>query len=282
MRLRHPTPSGRWRPERFPTSVAQPFLLPNRGRAGAFTLIEIILAISLAIGILVVALFFHSQATNLRAQLLDESDRIAAIRLVMDRLTSELRHAFAHPRQSFTGEATSLQFVTIDAPWRATLTARSSSVRAAPRTDLKLVTYGLGKTLEGTNEVVTGLTRAERPLVAKPRSRTSLDAPAVPESTNAPAPGLEPMSEAIRFLRFRYWDGSSWSTSWDSQLLPRGVEITLGVAPLPEDSPLADYPGDVFRRVVHLPMSGEIDGTSASFDSTERAFSTTTTTTAGP
>ena len=120
----------------------------NRCRgARAFTLVEVILAISIAIGILVVALYFYSQATNLRAQLLEESDRISSIRLVMDRLTSELRHAFAQPQTGFHGDATSLQFVTTEPPSRASATRVGT-----PRTDLRLISYGLSKTLDGTNE----------------------------------------------------------------------------------------------------------------------------------
>ena len=287
-----PSTSGCTGHERSSISAAQTFHLPsrrlaaggglacrvasNRGRASAFTLVEVILAISLAIGILVAALYFHSQATNLRGQLLDESDRIAAIRLVMDRLTSELRHALARPHHGFTGGATSLEFITIEPPGRASRTANPSSSRGAvPRTDLKLVTYGLGTTLEGTNEVITGLLRAEQPLVAKPRSRSSPATPAVAESTNAPARGLEPMTEAIRFLRLRYWNGSDWSTTWDYYPLPRGIEITLGATPLPEEAPIEDYPGDLFRRVIYLPASREFDGTLDAFGSMGPASSTT-------
>jgi type II secretory pathway pseudopilin PulG len=86
--------------------------------ARAFTLVEVILAISIAIGILVVALFFHSQASHLRAQLLDESDRIAAIRLVMERLTAELRSAFEQPQYGFTGDATRPRCPAVSPPQR--------------------------------------------------------------------------------------------------------------------------------------------------------------------
>ena len=96
-------------------------ILDRSRRARAFTLVEVILAISIAIGILVVALYFYSQATNLRAHLLEESDRISSIRLVMDRLTSELRNAFAQPQTGFHGDATSLQFVTTEPPPRASV-----------------------------------------------------------------------------------------------------------------------------------------------------------------
>src|SRR5439155_8813829 len=86
-----------WKPALQNTS---PNLRPGALSRG-FTLVEVILAIGIAIGILMVALYLHSQATNLRAQLLRESERIAAMRLVMERLTSELRNAFAQPEYGF-------------------------------------------------------------------------------------------------------------------------------------------------------------------------------------
>ena len=235
-------------------------------RARAFTLVEVILAISIAIGILVVALYFYSQATNLRAQLLDESDRISSIRLVMDRLTSELRNAFAQPQTGFHGDATSLQFVTTESPSRAFATRVE-----APRTDLRLISYGLSKALDGTNEVATGLTRTEQPLVEKPASTSAFSATAAPDATNAPARSLEPMTDSIRLLRIWYWDGNGWLATWKSDQLPRGVEITLGAEPLPDDASISDYPGELYRRVIYLPTSREIDDTSDLFDSIEPA-----------
>lgn len=234
--------------------------------ARAFTLVEVILALSIAIGILVVALYFHSQAANLRAQLLAESDRIAAVRLVMDRITAELRAAFEQPQHGFTGDATSLRFVTAVAP--------ASPGRAAglsARTDLRLVAYSVGTGIEGTNEVVTGLIRTEQPLVERPAPRTAPAAPPAPDTTNAPARGPEPVTDAIRFVRLWFWDGHGWSATWDSPHLPRGVEINLGTVPLPEDVGLADYPGDLYRRVVYLPTSREVDDFFEVIDGPERA-----------
>jgi type II secretory pathway pseudopilin PulG len=228
------------------------------GRSRAFTLVEVILAIGIAIGILVVGLYFHGQAANLRAQLLQESDRIATARLVMDRLTFELRNAFAQPQYGFTGDAASLRFVTAEAPSRAAGNATPSIRGAAPRTDLRLVTYGLGKNIEGTNEVVTGLTRTEQPLLEKPHAPSAFATPVTPDSTNVLALGPEPLTGSIRFLRLWYWDGYGWSATWDSDQLPRGVEITLGAEPFAADAVLADYPGDIFRRVIYLPTSREI------------------------
>ena len=225
----------------------------------AFTLIEVTLAIGIAIGILTVGLYFHSQATNLRAQLLQEADRIATIRLVMDRLTLELRNAFAQPQYGFTGDATSLRFVTVEAPPRPAVNASLVTRSTTARTDLRLVTYGLGKNIEGTNEVVTGLTRTEQLLLEKVSAPGAFGTTVTLDSTNAPAGDSGPLTDAIRLMRIWYWDGEGWSAKWDSDQLPRGVEITLGAEPLAPDALLADYPGEFFRRVIYLPTSREID-----------------------
>ena len=236
----------------------------------AFTLIEVILAISIAVGILVVALYFYSQTANLRGQLLEESDRIAAVRLVMDRLSTELRAAFAHPQYEFKGDATNLIFVTIDAPLRVPKLVPSSTLPSMPRSSLKLVNYGLATSIEGTNEIAMGLTRSEQPLLSKPSLPQS---PVVPlsaaESTQTPVRKIEPMTDAIRFLQIRYWDSRKWSSTWNSRQLPRGVEITLGADPFPTEAPLTEYPSDLFRRVIYLPTSRALAETSIPSDPLE-------------
>src|SRR6185503_1979824 len=68
----------------------------------------------------------------------------------------------------------------------------------------------------------------------------------------------EPLSEEIRFVRFRYWDGKAWQDSWDGTGMPSGIEINLGFeVPSAEEGPSA-LPDEVFRRVVYLPGSGAI------------------------
>ena len=68
----------------------------------------------------------------------------------------------------------------------------------------------------------------------------------------APTKVPEPLSEEVRFLHFRYWDGTKWLESWDGRKLPFGVEISLGFeAPFTDDQ--GNTSGEVFRRVVYLP-----------------------------
>jgi len=69
----------------------------------AFTLVEVVLAIAISVGIMFVALCFYSQCSNLRTQLIDEAERIGTIRLFLQKITSDLRSARAHDRFGFTG-----------------------------------------------------------------------------------------------------------------------------------------------------------------------------------
>ena len=86
--------------------------LRRDARCGAFTLVEVILAIAIATGLLVIALTFYQQATELRGQILVESERISVIRLVSDRLTADLRqaHPVAGDAESFVGGSGSDRF----------------------------------------------------------------------------------------------------------------------------------------------------------------------------
>ena len=220
----------------------------SSGRA-AFTLVEVILAIGIATGILVVALSFYQQAANLRGQILEASNRISTIRLLMDRLTIELRSARGHDWEGFTGDAASLRFVRTDA------LSPNAWTRTQPYTDLKLVTYGVAAGIEGTNTIVTGITRTEHAVI-EPRQ---VRAASVMEPSSSTNTFVEPLTDAIRFLHFRFWDGTIWVESWDDIVPPLAVEVSFGIEPQPEDALPDEYPFEVFRRVVLLPGGREGD-----------------------
>jgi len=215
----------------------------------AFTLVEVILAISIAIGILVVALSFYQQAASLRAQILEASNRISTIRLLMDRLTSELRSARAHDWEGFTGDAASLRFVKTES------LSPTAWTRTQPYTDLKLVTYGVATGFEGTNTIITGITRTESSVVEvrQVRAASPMD---VASSTKIV---IEPLTDAIRFLRFRFWDGTDWLNSWNDIVPPFAVEVNFGSEPQPDDALPEEYPFELFRRVILLPGGREAD-----------------------
>jgi type II secretory pathway component PulJ len=229
----------------------------GRGRR-AFTLVEVILAIGIAVGLLIVALVFYQQAASLRSHLIDEAERLSAIRLILDRLSADLHAAFEQPQVGFTGSTDSMEFVIAKAPG-----ADPVGARLGPGSDLRRVSYYLTAAAEGTNFVVTGLDRTEESLLTKPVPAGSAG-PAGPltiipaaglvgTSTNQEPAAVEPLAETIRFARFRFWDGAGWLEAWDAPGLPQAVEISLGAEPLPENELPASYPYELFRRVVLLP-----------------------------
>ena len=216
---------------------------PVPGRRG-FTLIEVVLAVAIAVGLLVVTLTFHQQATVLRGQLLDESERLAAVRQVMDRLAADLRTAVPHGRSGFSGDALSLSFVMADLPLQS----------GRLETDLRRLTYRATVAGEGTNAAISGLTRSAEPLAdLLPVARSPLLAGATGDTNALATAVVEPFTEAIRFLQFRFWDGAAWAETWSNTTPPPGVEISLGFEPLPPDAAPDKYPFEIFRRVIFLP-----------------------------
>ncbi|HKQ38153.1 MAG TPA: hypothetical protein VJ063_08755 [Verrucomicrobiae bacterium] len=211
-------------------------------RQQGFTLIEVVLAIGIAIGIMLVLLFFYNQAANLRAQLMQEAERLSTVRLLMDRMTMELRSSRPHAfyEATFLGDTQFIQFVRTDliSPGAWKQGERVSSAQ----TDLKIVRYSLN----GDTNTAAGLYREEEPLVEMRTVRSAS------VTVDTPAKPPEPLSDEIRYAHFRYWDGAKWSDTWDKTRLPIGVEISLGFEP-PVMDEQGKLSGEFFRRVVYLP-----------------------------
>ena len=205
----------------------------------AFTLIEVILAIGLATALLLIALTFYHQAANLRTEILRSSQDLAAIRLSLDQIASDLRSATPLPSVSFIGGPTSVEFARVSPP--SPKPRSTNSAFTVPT--LQRLSIAALVSQNGTNLSVRGLTRSEtplfRPLPDEPRAPDPLDplalssrTPPEPASTNAPPETpSRPFTEAIHFLNFRYWNGASWQDSWFAPAPPPGIEITLGADP---------------------------------------------------
>jgi type II secretory pathway pseudopilin PulG len=224
-----------------------------RGRsAHAFTLLEVVLAVVIAIGILLVALAFYQQSANLRGALLLETERLSTIRLLMDRITTELRAT--PPLTSFqkplTGGSNFIQFVKTDLTSQSAWTGGALGRAVSAETDLKLISYRL-ESSDGTN--IIGLRRTEEPFVQLPKLSDPEDFFDL-EDYIAPSPFS--LSEGIHFIRFRYWNGSVWQASWTLTNVPAGIEVSLGVEPPLAGAEPEEETSEVFRRVVYLPSSG--------------------------
>lgn len=231
-----------------------------------FTLVEVVLAISIAVGILVVALYFYQQAAALRTQLIDESGKLASVRLLMERISSDLRSAQSQPQVEFEGSSSGMKFVSaLIRPADLSSGILASNAPAAGDTDLRVVNYGVAMESMGTNRSVRGITRTESLMLdgggtrertaTRPLSFTGAEL-ALPDPSTRTNLMTEPLSELIRYVHYAYWDGSAWSENWHSQRLPMAVEVTLGLEPQTESTYVEDSGADYFRRTITLPTAG--------------------------
>ena len=81
-----------------------------RARQEAFTLLEVALALGIALGLLAVVLFFYQQVSKLRNATLSSTAALSAVRLSMDHLANQLRTACPLPG-TFHGGAQEVEFV---------------------------------------------------------------------------------------------------------------------------------------------------------------------------
>lgn len=154
--------------------------------------------------------------------------------------------------------------------YSAMYTETSDGVAPSIPSDVKNVSYFLqnadssqSSTPSPAGGNATGLVRREMDRAAASFSAQdgSLDA--------ADNPG-QLLAAEVSYLEFRYWDGSSWYSEWDSEQmggLPAAIEITVGIDPAggrnPEeldvkaanDVAAADMNEYMYRLTVHLPVA---------------------------
>jgi len=228
----------------------------------AFTLLEVALATFITVGLLLAVLFFFRQAERLRQELLDETEQITAARMIMDRISTDLRSLHIHDplHVGLMGDTNHLEFVMATPPSRINWQQDDLGRVLRPRSDLRLVRYELAG--PGDPSEATGLARSE---TAVPEfAPIGTDEEALEKA--AAEVERELLTEQVRHLQFRFWNGTEWTGSWTSLKPPLGVEITLGGPPLPPPSlePLElaqgenAYPFEPFRRVVSLTLLGTI------------------------
>lgn len=240
-------------------------------RRVAFTLVEVILAILIISGIMVVLLYFYQRTAEVRRIAMEEAEFTSTSRMFFEQLTAELRAARpgTDGRAGVEGSSNSISIITAALPpFTRWIVSTNEPVALAPSTDLKSVFYAVAL---GTNRFVArGVERIERlvgaaaiqsfetnidlamtnaePLLSEPPAADQMSEP-------RPLPRGPLLTDQIRYLRFRYWSGTEWLDAWSGYDLPSGVEITAGRDPLPADAEPNRYPYEVFRRVVHLPNS---------------------------
>jgi len=214
-------------------------------RRRGFTLLEAVLALTLAIGIIGGTMGLYDHAVTIRQRVSDESEVLTAERIIMDRVTQELRSAIVYPfvGLGLQGQEDSITFMTTTVPGPAAWAVRKGTEDPVPpETDLLLVTYRL-RTYEDTYKMTqsAGIERTCQKILSSPTAT---------EGTEISTVLLTPY---IQHLQFRFFDGSTWTNVWQDKGLPLAVEIVMGFPPLPEETEVQDYPYPVFRRMVYLP-----------------------------
>ena len=221
----------------------------RRARRG-FTLMEVILAVTLTVGMMLAAMGFYQQVVDVREDFgrqLGAVQATAARRLVMDRITREFRSAISYSflQVGLSGEPMEIRFMTTALPGPAAWAVEDMTEDPIPpEHDIRMVGYSLryGEDEDGF-EIIEGLQRSEQKIIS---SQEAEEGEEIRSTLIAPE---------FKFISFRFWDAEAqeWMETWESGGLPVAVEVVLGLDPLPEDLLPEEYPYETFRRVIYLP-----------------------------
>ena len=214
----------------------------------AMTLLEAVLAVSIIVAMRGGVYSFYSNTLSTRERVTEFTQRIAAKRITMGRLTAELRAAKVYPfvNTGMKGSGDSLEFITAVVPGPAAWVERSATEDPIPpEHDLRLVGYRLRKVEDEDGlEGVEGL------------ERTCMKVMAPMEAEEGQEIEVAFLTPHVKFLHLRYWDGSGWINSWDGGDLPGAVEIIMGFEPAEPEADPDEYPHETFRRIVYVPSAG--------------------------
>ena len=220
-----------------------------RQRDRAFTLLEVLLAVIICVGLFFVVLSFYRSTAEVRELANREVSRISAVRLVMQRLTTELQTIQWNLAGStpLTGDSNTLEFVRTTLPRTEEWTGGELGRVGQANTDLLKVRYR-GPATNGV-----AMFREESPFVTERESEEAIENLEFIDEEQGKLPPV--LSHEIRYVRFRYRSGLDWFDLWNSNTPPTAVEVTLGNEKLPDDVEFADYPFEIFRRVIHVPAA---------------------------
>ena len=252
--------------------------------AAAFTILEVMLAIVIATGLLATAMYYYQQAARFRNDLLEETERIGSARLILDRLSTELRCSLYHPARSVgaKGGTDWIEFLKSSVPSQASWRVQTESESPAyPETGYRLIRYELLKKplLNGsldneanqqmveqmtsqtvrrsgdTNDVLASLMQGDAINRIERRLLT-----AKVSTNDIVVVRIDPVriTDQLKYLKFRYLNGSAWVDTWPGPQLPLGVEVSLGIEPMSATNLLEEYTNHVFRRVVPIPSSAAL------------------------
>ena len=263
------------------SNITQPRLAKRQRRRTAFTLLEVLFAVVIAAGLLATAMYFYHKSSRFRSDLILETERIASARLILNRMSTELRSTLHHPVRNigFKGGSNWVEFLKTEIPSEASwaMSTENSSSSAYPEAGYRLIRYelamknvidtGLDNTanremienlnLDNNSDVAPGgdfpslkqgdaIDRTERRLLTAKASTNSLA-----------TVRIEPVriTDQLKYMQLRYLNNGNWAENWGGPNPPDGIEISLGIAPLSATNLLEEYTNHVYRRIVRIPTS---------------------------
>ncbi len=216
---------------------------------------EVILAVAITLLLSGMMFYVYRDAIVYRDRVREKLELLRSERLLMSLMTAELSSAMEYPflQTGMEGAYDQACWITVRRPGKAAWAIEGISDQpVSPECDIRMVGYRLRivEDEETGEEIVVG--------VEKTLQKNLLATVAEEEGEQLEEDGraeiaVRLVTDRIRYLRFRYHDGSGWIDSWNEDDLPAAVEITLGDRPLPEGEDEEEYGGEIFRRVVYLP-----------------------------
>ena len=263
------------------SNITQPRLAKRQRRRTAFTLLEVLLAVVIATGLLSTAMYFYQKSSRFRSDLILETERIASARLILNRMSTELRSTLHHPVRNigFKGGSNWVEFLKTEIPSEASwaMSTENISSSAYPEAGYRLIRYELAM----KNVIDTGLDNAaNREMIENLNLDNNFDGapggdfPSLKQgdaidrterrlltakaSTNSLATvRIEPVriTDQLKYMQLRYLNNGNWAENWGGPNPPAGIEISLGIDPLSVTNLLEEYTNHVYRRIVRIPTS---------------------------
>ena len=263
------------------SNITQPRLAKRQRRRTAFTLLEVLFAVVIAAGLLATAMYFYQKSSRFRSDLILETERIASARLILNRMSTELRSTLHHPVRNigFKGGSNWVEFLKTEIPSEASwaMSTENSSSSAYPEAGYRLIRYELAM----KNVIDTGLDNAaNREMIENLNLDNNSDGapggdfPSLKQgdaidrterrlltakaSTNSLATvRIEPVriTDQLKYMQLRYLNNGNWAENWGGPNPPAGIEISLGIDPLSVTNLLEEYTNHVYRRIVRIPTS---------------------------
>ena len=229
-------------------------------RSSAFTLLEVLLAILLTVGLMGAVYALHLESQAFRRSLAETASTVAGQRAVMSRIMADCRNAMVYPlpqinpdtgemdqlNTGLVGDIESMEFVAVRLPGAAAWAVQQIGDKPIPsEPDVELVSYRLRR--DDETGAPLGLERATRRVLAW--------------APQGDGEHVTLISSDIRCFYVRYHDGAGWTADglWSGQDLPLAVEVWMGPQELPPDldaeetlAYLEAMP-QVYRRMITMP-----------------------------